>query len=485
MTTLRRILRDLAIVSGGQAVTWVATFVFVLAQARLLGPARFGELSLALSYAAFFVIVVDFGVATYLTRAVAQRDGDDRTVLWSAIALRAALWLGAMPLAWALTVVLGYDDELQATIVVLLDSLLFVGAAGALTAFYQGRERFLLPMLANVLQRVAAAGVGIAILAAGLSVVAVAAVYAISAALALTLLVIGLRGSGLMAPRIDLRAVRRLARSVMPIGLYWVIGTFYFNVDMALVERLAPRESLGHYAAAYRLFNALTIVPALVCGTVLYPFFSRLSTNSLSALRPAVEKTITYLALAGALAVMLCGTLATPIIGVLYPLPAYAPAASALRLLAPGLLFLYVNSPLASALFALHRERSLLVIATAAAVLNMGANLVAIPAFGADGAAATTSATELFLLGALLVAMPRGLVRATNARTAVRAGAAGALSALATMPFVAAPVLISGLLGSFAFAGACLALRVVPSEDLRAAVAIARGRVDALGVRLG
>ena len=139
MTAVQRILRDVAIVAGGQALTWVASFVFVLAQARFLGPATFGELSLALSYAAFFAIVVDFGVATYVTRAVAQAQSDERTILWSALAARGALWLLVMPTAWLLTVVLGYEPQLQATILILTDSLLFVGIVGALTAYFQGR----------------------------------------------------------------------------------------------------------------------------------------------------------------------------------------------------------------------------------------------------------------------------------------------------------------------------------------------------------
>ena len=235
MSSLRRILRDVAIVSSGQVVTWLATFLFVLAQARSLGPASFGELSLALSYATFFAVVVDFGVSTYLTRAVAQRENAERAVLWTAVTTRAALWLIAMPLAWLATMVLGYEAELQATTLILVGSLLFVGSSGALTAFYQGKERFLLPTLANIVQRVAAAIVGILVLQAGLGVISVAVVYAISAAFALILLAAGLRGTGLLRIRVEPRANWRLVRSVLPIAIYWVAGTLYFNVDMVLI----------------------------------------------------------------------------------------------------------------------------------------------------------------------------------------------------------------------------------------------------------
>ena len=510
MTTVRGLLRDIAIVSGGQAITWVATFVFVLAQARFLGPVRFGELSLGLSYAAFFAIVVDFGVATHVTRAVAQARSDDRTILWSALTARAGLWLIVMPIAYVLTVVLGYDDELQATILVLTDSLLFVGLAGALNAYYQGRERFALPAIANAVQRVAAAVVGIVLLLAGFGVVAVAAVYAVSGAVAVALLVIGLRGTGLAAPRFDPRAVRgedvqlqagAFAADVanggtrplvlagpadeghfaaLPIGLYWVVGTFYFNVDMALIERLTPRESLGQYAAAYRLFSAASIIPAIVCGTVLYPLFARLTGASISALRPAVEKTIAYLALIGVLVSVVFASLAMPITGLLYPLPAYEPAASALRLLAPGLLFLYVNSVIGSALFALHMEKRLLVIAALAAILNTTANLLTIPVFGIEAAAAITSLTELFLLCCLVLAAPPGLVGSASGFVLARAALVGGLTAVALLPLGPAPIAVSAPIAALVFGVGCLLFQAFPADDLRLAGAHVRERIGAL-----
>ena len=478
MSGMRLLMKNIAIVSGGQAVTWIATFVFVLAQARFLGPARFGELSLALSYSAFFMIVIDFGVGTHVTRAVAQRRGDASDVLWPALAVRAGLWLAALPIAWLLTTVLGYEAELQSTILVLVDSLLFVGVAGTLSAYLQGNERFLMPTVANAVQRVFASIAGIALLTAGFGVVAVAVVYALSAVLAALLLVFALRGSGALRPRIDVGAVASLFRSVIPIGIYWIVGTFYFNVDMALVERLTPRESLGHYASAYRLFIAASIVPALVCGTVLYPMYSRLSEMSVSALRPAVEKTLLYLLLFGVFVLVLFTMLAEPIMSVLYPMPAYAPAASALRLLAPGLLFLYVNSVFGAALFALHHERRLVVIAAIAAVLNTATNLFTIPLFGIQAAAVVTSATELFLLVALIVASPRGLVDFGLGRI-VRALAAGGVASLAMVALIDAPIVVSGAVGVLAFLISCVVFGALPLNDIRLAgslMPIGRGR---------
>jgi len=196
-------------------------------------------------------------------------------------------------------------------------------------------------------------------------------------------------------------------------------------------------------------------------------------------------RAIAYLTLVGLFVTVIFAVLASPIVGLLYPLPAYGPAADALRLLAPGLLFLYVNSVLGSALFALHLEKRLLRIAAVAAVLNLFANLLLIPIFGIQAAAAITSGTELFLLGALLFSAPRGLVGSMSAQFAMRATLAGGVTALALVPLAQAPVVIAAPLGAVIFAVACLVFQALPADDLQFALALVRARVFGRRPRLG
>src|SRR5439155_18059817 len=67
------VVRNFSVVAGAQAITWTATFLFTLAHARYLSPARFGELSLAASYFVMLGVLVDFGLSAKLARDVAQR----------------------------------------------------------------------------------------------------------------------------------------------------------------------------------------------------------------------------------------------------------------------------------------------------------------------------------------------------------------------------------------------------------------------------
>ena len=113
MISLRRTAQNILIVAGSQLTLWVATFAFTVAQARYLEPTRFGQLSLALAYAGFLTIFIDFGTSTLLSRMVAQRSGLEDGAVAATLLVRLGLWLVALPLLLLATVRLGYEADLR------------------------------------------------------------------------------------------------------------------------------------------------------------------------------------------------------------------------------------------------------------------------------------------------------------------------------------------------------------------------------------
>ena len=408
MRLFHGLVRNVSIVAMSQLVMWIATLLFTVAQAHLLGPARFGQLSLALSYAMFLTVVIDFGLGIQLSRMVAQRSGG-ADALGATILVRSALWTLAVPCLWLVTVLLGYEPELQSAILVLAVSIFFVGISTAIESYLRGQERFFLPAVAGVAYRLVAALVGVALLMAGYDLVTVASAFLLGSIAYFVVLLFGLRASS-VAPRADAHLAVKLFRSAIPLGLWWIIGTFGFSVDIVIVERLLPAENVGWYAAALRLFTVATIVPGLVVGMVLSPVLARLSLGPQEELRAVIEKTLAVLFVFGAVVSLVMALFADRIIALLYPAEAYASAANALRLLAPRVLFLYVNSVLMYTLVALHQERRLLLMVATLAVLNPLANLALVPVLRQDGAALVSSLTELVWLIWLVSAMPKALL---------------------------------------------------------------------------
>jgi O-antigen/teichoic acid export membrane protein len=455
---------------------WVATLLFTAAQARYLGPARFGELSLALAYAAFLTFFIDFGLSAQLSRSVAQRAGGYEDALAATTFVRAALWLCATPCLWVIAVVLGYTPELQQTILILAVSVLLIGVINTIGAYLQGQQEFGLQSIAGVAQRFIVTGVGVLMLVLGADLTRVAAAFVIGAAVNLAVLFAQLRGRAWVHPRFEPGAALRILRGAIPLGAWFIAAAFYGNFGVLALERLAPAENVGWYAAAFRLFGVAAMVPAIVAGMVVYPVLSRLSLGSRHELRAVIEKTLTFLTLSGVAVALVFALCAEQIVALLYRADAYAEAASALRILALGLPCLFVNALFIFSLFALHQERRLLVVACAAAIVNPFANLIAITLFAQDGAAAIMSLTELALLAWLMRAMPADLLGRESLRVAAKAGAAAIAAALVVGLVRDQGLVTTAALALVVYGAVLVVLRTVAAQDLSALRGLVGGR---------
>jgi O-antigen/teichoic acid export membrane protein len=469
MRALQDVARNFSVVAVAQAITWTATFLFTLAQARYLGPARFGELSVALSYTALLGVVVDFGLSTKLARDVSQRPASAGQTLVATLLLRVGLWCLAMPLVWASTVILGYYAELQASILILGASLLVGGFATSLSAYFQGREEFLFPSLGSIAQRGSAAVLGVGAIALGYGITAVAIAYALASVLQVLVLLPGMRRHPVSSTAIEGATVVSMFRGAAMLGCFWILSTFYYNVDMLILQRLVPPENVAWYAAAYRLFNAALMLVGFASTTVLFPVLSRLSIGSRDGLRHAMERSFTFFLACGVFLSLVMIVAADQLVTLLYPAREYGEAATALRLLAPGLAAMYANGVFFLTLLGLGFERRLLVMAAVLAVVNPLANLVVIPLLQQNGAALLTSATEAIVLVWVLAATPKDLRGAANPRVVAKILVAATFSAACLWLLRDRSLLIGIPVAGVVYATVSLALGIVPTSELRAA----------------
>jgi len=473
---LQGVARNFSVVAGAQVITWTATFLFTLAQARYLGPVRFGELSVALAYAALVAVVIDFGLSTKLARDVAQRPASAGHALVATFALRVALWCVAMPVVWASTVILGYHAELQTSILILAASLLVGGFATSLGAYFQGREEFLFPSLGSIAQRGSVALLGVGALALGKGIVAVAVAYVLANVLQVLVLIPGMRRYPVASTALQKVTVLNMFRGAALLGCFWIFGTVYYNVDMMILQRLVPPENVAWYAAAYRLFNAAIMVVGFASGTVLYPVLSRLAIGSREGLRKAMARSFTYLLGSGVFLMVTLLVTADQVVALLFPTRQYGEAADALRLLAPGLALMHASGVFFLTLLGMGFERRLLVMAAVLAVLNPLANLLGIPLLQQNAAAIITSATEAIVLVWVLVLTPKDLRGAASPAVALKVlgaaiPAAGCLWLLRDWSVVIA-IPLAGIV--YMLAG--LAFGAVPADDRRAIRSFLRRR---------
>jgi O-antigen/teichoic acid export membrane protein len=197
--------------------------------------------------------------------------------------------------------------------------------------------------------------------------------------------------------------MKRSLKIMIPFGLAGLFTVIYYRIDMVMVEALLGEAPTGQYGAAFRILEALFMLPALVALAAVYPRLARLYHEEAYAKFAALLKN-SFLGLVGVGLVITTAIFMTagPIIEILDPDPAYGPAAEALRILVWTFPFLCANFLLYSALLSMDQQRFASVALAVAVAMNVTLNAFMIPMYGINGAAVASVIPEVTLVGIYL-----------------------------------------------------------------------------------
>jgi len=191
-----------------------------------------------------------------------------------------------------------------------------------------------------------------------------------------------------------------------------VATVFYFRSDIVLLEYFGHVEGdVGQYSAAYRILEGIILLAAPVAQVAFRSlrlrkdqkkFFSLLSWSLLAMVIAAITISTIGICFGSDLILTIFGE-------------QYQYAGELLPILLFAILFILPNCVLTQGAIALNREVVYAKIAAAAALLNIGLNILLIPDFGAKGAAITTIISEGVLCLCLGWVLWRQWIRGCNA----------------------------------------------------------------------
>jgi O-antigen/teichoic acid export membrane protein len=193
-----------------------------------------------------------------------------------------------------------------------------------------------------------------------------------------------------------------------PFGALTALGLLHSKADTLMLYALSSSTAVATYESAYKLLEVsrFLVRPAV---TVFFPICAALAAReNWDEFTIAYRRLLTAAGSAGAVVAALVITLA----GVVIPLvwgSRYVDAVPVLRVLYFAVPILYLQTVVLFIAGSLHLEGTALKAILAALASNVAINLVAIPRWGALGAAATTLVTEVGLTGWLLYLVSRRL----------------------------------------------------------------------------
>jgi O-antigen/teichoic acid export membrane protein len=178
-------------------------------------------------------------------------------------------------------------------------------------------------------------------------------------------------------------------RDVLPLGAGLLISALYFRIDVYFIQQWHGFQPVGGYNAAFRLIEALRLLPAAVLA-VTFPLL--VQAGDTHVLRGIAGR----LALAGTALAVVCAAGAPFIVPMIYG-DTYAYASTAFAVLALALPLLFLNYALTHQVIAWDGQRAYLLIAASALAGNVIGNLVLVPTRGIVGAAMATVLTEIIV----------------------------------------------------------------------------------------
>jgi O-antigen/teichoic acid export membrane protein len=297
-----------------------ATLIF---QARILGPAIFGQYAFALSAATLAALVTDFGMSLRALRTISAAPNEARRLAWEDLKLRLVLWIPYLIVAVVATLSIAPKGGAAAYGFIFIAMGLTSAADYAfalLRALRRYAEEAQLAFVANIVHAaVSIFGVIIfhSLIGAGVALLASRVFYALSVALVVNRL----------APAIDAalttfdRSIVQTARESFPFAQDIILNNGMAQVDVLVAGTILSGGQVGLYALTNRFFQILQQMLGAIAN-VFIPTLSR-AADDFGLFRRTTERLVLAMSSAAVLGFLVCA-LAGPEIGRRVLGPAYA-----------------------------------------------------------------------------------------------------------------------------------------------------------------
>ena len=464
MTVARSVARNSLIQLAGRGITMSLALATLTLLARYLGPTDFGQYQVIIA-TLFLVNVADFGIATVATRHLRSGDLDPDRLMGNVLTVRAALGLLAAVVVIGVSLVLGHDGEVLAASAIAAISFLAMVFSGSYYATFNAELRMEYVVYGNVAQAVVSLSAMAAAAAAGLGLPWLFAAYTLGWAVNSAVCFVFVRQFVHPQFAYERAYAMTLLRDAAPLMAAGVVINAYGRIDLLLLKAFTDSEAVGHYGFAYRLIDLAAPLSFLFVSSV-YPLLAEYHASvDKESFRSLYQRSHDFLSLAGM-------TLATGVIlfapNIVTTLGGeeYYASITVMRVLAMTFALIWLTNLVNHSLIAVGKQNVLLWTACLALAVNVSANLVMIPLYGKEGAAATQALTEATVLGASLLVLSRYMGVAPSFWVAGRLLPVAGVSAIVVyalpLPWVT-EVLLTGVLFGV---GVALA-RIVKVEDVR------------------
>lgn len=375
-------------------------FFFMILVARKLGVEDFGKFSFVLSFIMIFSIFIDFGFNELTIREVAKEKLLAPKYLGNGLSFRIILSVLVFILICVLINLMNYPIDTIRSTYIAAAYLIFFSLCGFLYSIFRAFEKIKYESLLTIIEKTLIVFLGslVLILCSGLEELWFVFFFSNVIVFAISIIILS-KKIVKFSLEFDPNFIKKFVKKAFPFALMNIFIIIYFRIDMVMISMMRSDLEVGWYSAAYRLMEALFLIPNMIMVPI-YPVFSRLyisSIDSLTAIYKSALKIMIIISLPITIVVMF---ISDRIITMLYG-ASFINSNSALVILIWAIPFIFLTFVLGALLPAINKQGISTFSTGACAILNILLNLILIPSYGYIGASVATVITEGILFAIL------------------------------------------------------------------------------------
>jgi len=385
LSTVRNIAKNTAVLFIAQGISYGLGFIYTIYLARYLGPSEFGILSFAMAFATVFSVFADIGIQTIIVREVAREKSLLMKYIANVTLIKIILGIATFGLI-ALTInILGYPQSTVAVVYLIGIMVILNTFSQMYYSVFQAFEMMEYMGIGLILQALLVLVGVLAAINLGYDILSFALIYCLTSFLVLSYNLFVFRFHPFKKVNAPLHTLVEFDWSFWKATIYqaipFALSTIFVNIyswlDTVILSSMKGGEVVGYYNAAYRIVAVILFLPSAFMGAIL-PIMARLHVTSGDALKLSLEKSCKYLFIMGLPITVGIFILAPHIIDLVYG-QQYAPATTALQILAPSIWVIFINMVLNTYLNSINRQSISAKIFFVCAVISIVMNITLIP----------------------------------------------------------------------------------------------------------
>ncbi len=261
--------RNFLVQAIGKGLSVLIGLLTVALLTRSLGAEAFGEYTTAITFLQFFGIVVDFGLTLSLVVMISEPGADEERLTGNILTVRivsAIVLFGFAPFAVLLS---PWSSTVKEGVAIGAFGYACMAGAALLVGIFQKHQNVWRASLGELLNRIILFGLVCLFASVGLGTLAMLwATTAANAAWLVTMILFA-RPFVRIRPRMEWPVWKMILRRSWPMALSIFFNLIYLKGDILFLALFRAQTDVGHYGAAYRIIDVLTVIPTIFMGLLL------------------------------------------------------------------------------------------------------------------------------------------------------------------------------------------------------------------------